>query len=86
MSLIMSYQFANKATAEFYEYFAEEIHDFYNLAGDITRELIDSLILSRGRHLIDNCWSVSVSSIRDYLDEQAEVAFYERMEAMEGVL
>jgi hypothetical protein len=80
------FEFANQATEEFYEYFAEEIHDFYNLAGDITRELIDSLILSRGRYLIDDCWSVSVSSIRDYLDERAEVTFYERMEAMEGVL
>jgi hypothetical protein len=80
------FEFANQATEEFYEYFAEEIHDFYNLAGDITRELIDSLILSRGRHLIDDCWSVSVSSIRDYLDERAEVVFYERMESCEGVL
>jgi hypothetical protein len=76
----MTHQFANQATAEFYEYFAEEIHDFYNLGGDITRELVDSLILSRGRYKIDNCWSVSVSSIRDYLDERAEVAYYERME------
>ena len=80
------FEFKNEATAEFYEYFAEEIHDFYNLAGDITREFVDSLILSRGRHLIENCWSVSVSSICDYLDERAEVVFYERMEAMEGVL
>jgi hypothetical protein len=81
-----SFQFKNQATEDFYEYFAEEIHDFYNLAGDITREFVDSLILSRGRHLIDDCWSVSVSSIRDYLDERAEETFYERMEAMEGVL
>jgi len=80
------FQFKNQATEDFYEYFAEEIHDFYNLAGDISREFIDSLILSRGRHLIDDCWSVSVSSIRDYLDERAEETFYERMEAMEGVL
>ena len=80
------FEFKNEATEEFYEYFAEEIHDFYNLAGDISREFVDSLILSRGRHLIENCWSVSVSSIRDYLDERAEVVFYERMEAMEGVL
>ena len=80
------FEFANQATEDFYEYFAEEIHDFYNLAGDITREFVDSLILSRGRHHIDDCWSVSVSSIRDYLDERAEETFYERMEAMEGVL
>ena len=80
------FEFANQATEEFYEYFAEEIHDFYNLAGDITREFVDSLILSRGRHLIDDCWSVSVSSIRDYLEDRAEMTFYERMESCEGVL
>ena len=80
------FEFKNEATEEFYEYFAEEIHDFYNLAGEISREFVDSLILSRGRHLIENCWSVSVSSIRDYLEERAEATFYERMEAMEGVL
>ena len=80
------FEFKNEATEEFYEYFAEEIHDFYNLAGDISREFVDSLILSRGRHLIENCWSVSVSSIRDYLEERAEASYYERMEIMEGVL
>jgi len=80
------FQFKNQATEDFYEYFAEEIHDFYNLAGNISTCFVDSLIISRGRYLIDDCWSVSVSSIRDYLDERAEATFYERMEAMEGVL
>jgi len=82
----MTYQFANAATAEFYEYFAEEIHDFYNKAGDISSELVYSLIISRGRFLIDDCWSVSVSSIRSYLNDRAETAYYERLADMEGVL
>ncbi len=85
MSLLISYRFANRATEKFVEHFEGELLDFHNMAGDITFAKIQDLFFSEdGIQPPDDFLRLDHSSIREYFDERAERAYYDRLDALNG--
>jgi hypothetical protein len=85
MTLTIAYRFANRHTEQFVELFEDELYEFHAKWGDITHTYVEDLFLNSGWDLPANYLpQINLNSIREYFDELAERAYYNRLEDLNG--
>ena len=85
MTLTIAYRFANRHTEQFVELFEDELYEFHHDHGDITHTYVEDLFLHCGLDLPANYLPlISINSIREYFDELAERAYYQRLDDLNG--
>jgi hypothetical protein len=85
MTLTIAYRFANRQTEQFVEYFEDDLYEFHHNYGDITHTYVEDLFFNSGWDQPANHFPlININSIREYFDELAERAYYQRLDDLNG--